>query len=368
MPQLNSVVLSGGGTGGHIYPAIAVAQEIRQRYPDCTLLFIGAKGRMEMEKVPAAGFEIIGLDIRGFQRKALHKNLLLPIKLLSSLLQARRIMKKWKPDVVIGFGGYASGPTLKMAQWLKIPTVIQEQNSYPGKTNLILAKKANAFCVAYDHMDRFFPASRIYQTGNPIRSIIQSTNIPADELKKKWGLNPELTTLFVFGGSLGAKVLNDSMFEGLEAFQKQRIQLIWQCGKTHFQSLKEKLTNLDFPNVKLLDFIENMDEVYEMADLIVARAGALSISELCLVAKPVILVPSPYVAEDHQNKNAMALVEKGAAIRISESEARQKLVASILQLSKQPDHQKQLSEAIKKIAMPHATSSIVDVIEKVSHG
>lgn len=360
--SLERVIISGGGTGGHIYPAIAIAKAIQHQFPNCDILFIGAKGRMEMDKVPQAGFQIQGLTIAGFNRKSLLKNWNLPFKILSSLLGVRSMLKKFKPQVVIGVGGYASGPTLKMAQWMKIPTVIQEQNSYPGKTNLLLAKKAYAIAVAYDNMDRFFPQEKIVKTGNPVRTDIMNWRDKKSEGYHFYGLDASKKTVFIMGGSLGAKTLNDAVLKQLNAIKnRDDIQVIWQCGSTHFPILQQCLLP---ENLHLFSFIEKMDLAYAIADVIVSRAGATSISELSLVAKPTILVPSPNVSEDHQTKNAKALVEKEAAIMVADAEVSEQLWNRIFMLLEDEKLGERMSDSLHGFALPNATNEIVIICTK----
>lgn len=363
---IERVIISGGGTGGHIFPAIAIADEIKKRNPMAKVLFVGAKGKMEMEKVPQAGYKIEGLEIAGFKRKFTLSNFLLPFKILKSLLKARRIIKKFKPNLVIGVGGYASGPTLKMAQLIGIPTVIQEQNSFPGKTNRMLAKKTKYICTAYEGMEKFFPNSRVVLTGNPVRKeLTGESNCEREEAMRIFNLNSELPTVLVIGGSLGSKTLNRSMLHGVEEFNKKGVQLLWQCGKYYFDRLQDELIIKDTTNIHLHQFISHMNCAYAAADLIISRAGALSVSELSIVGKPVILVPSPNVSEDHQTKNAMALVEKNAALLVRDSDARKELVERALQLINDNERCQQLSNDIKKLEKPYAVIEIVDVCEKI---
>ena len=313
---MKKFILSGGGTGGHIYPAIAIADELKKRYPDAEFLFVGANDRMEMQRVPQAGYSIKGLQIAGIQRKLSLKNLLLPFKLLKSLYQARQIIQKFQPDAVIGTGGYASAPTLKAAQWLKVPYFIQEQNSFAGITNKWVSKKANKIFVAYQNMEKFFPKAKIQITGNPIReglTTIQDKNKNAFE---SFSLDENKFTLLVLGGSLGAKSINQLISSNLSFFQENEVQILWQCGKFYYDEYKEKQTEM----VQVRPFIENMNDAYAVADVIISRAGASSVSELCVVGKPVIFVPSPNVAEDHQTKNAQAIADEKAAILIKETE------------------------------------------------
>jgi UDP-N-acetylglucosamine--N-acetylmuramyl-(pentapeptide) pyrophosphoryl-undecaprenol N-acetylglucosamine transferase len=329
-------------------------------------LFVGAKGKMEMEKVPQAGYKIEGLEIAGFQRKFTFSNFLLPIKIAKSLLKARKIIKRFKPDLVIGVGGYASGPTLKMAQFIGIPTVIQEQNSFPGKTNRILAKKTKCICTAYEGMENFFPKTRVVLTGNPVRKeLTGESNCERQEAQKVFNLNPELPTVLVIGGSLGAKTLNESMLHGVEEFNAQGVQLLWQCGKHYFEHLQDELIAKDKSNIHLHQFISRMDCAYAAADIIISRAGAISVSELSIVGKPVILVPSPNVSEDHQTKNAMALVDKNAALLVRDADARKVLVDEALKLIIDSNRCQQFSRAIKTLEKPNAVAEIVDMCEKI---
>jgi UDP-N-acetylglucosamine--N-acetylmuramyl-(pentapeptide) pyrophosphoryl-undecaprenol N-acetylglucosamine transferase len=363
--MINRVIISGGGTGGHIFPALAIADEIKKRNPKAAILFIGARGRMEMEKVPQAGYEIIGLPIAGLQRKLTWKNLLLPYKLIRSFYLVLSIIKKFKPDLVIGVGGYASGPTLQMAQFLNIPTLIQEQNSFPGKTNKILAKKAKSICVAYPGMDRFFPKEKVQYTGNPVRANL-ATDLTAlrTEAAAFFSLAAAKPTILVIGGSLGALTLNESIWSGLTQIQEKDVQVLWQCGKLYeskFIDGHEKLP----PQVKLLSFIQRMDFAYAIADIIISRAGALSVSELALVGKPCILVPSPNVAEDHQTKNALSLVDQKAAILVKDVAARATLIETCFDLLANEAKQLELSQNLQNLALPQATQSIVDICEKV---
>ncbi len=361
MKQSVNILVSGGGTGGHIYPAIAIANEIKQRYPKANFLFVGAKDRMEMEKVPQAGYEIKGLWITGIQRKLTMKNLLFPFKLLSSLWNARKIIKKFNPDVVIGTGGFASGPTLQMANRKKIPTVVQEQNSYPGITNKLLAKKATTICVAYDGLERFFPKEKIVKTGNPVRQdLLQNATGNDAEAKEFFKLDTDKKTVLVLGGSLGARAINRLIEGQLDWFEENEVQLIWQTGKLYVEEYKK----YDGKNVQVHAFLNNMNFAYKVADIIVSRAGASSISELCIVSKPVIFIPSPNVAEDHQTKNAMAVVSKDAAILCKENEL-DTFQEKLEKLIKSDEKQVALSKNMKQLALPNATKDIVNEIEKL---
>ena len=354
-------ILSGGGTGGHIYPAIAIANELKAKFPDAEFLFVGAQDKMEMQKVPQAGYEIKGLWIAGLQRKLTLQNLMFPLKLATSLLESRRIIKQFKPNVVIGTGGFASGPLLQAAGGAGIPTVIQEQNSFPGITNKILSKKANAICVAYQNLERFFPKEKIVLTGNPVRQDLIDIESKRNEAIAFYGLDPNKKTLLVLGGSLGARRVNQLIEKELENILSQDVQVIWQCGKLYFEEYKKH----NQQNVRVVDFIERMDFVYAAADVIISRAGASSVSELCIVGKPVIFIPSPNVAEDHQTKNAQAIVDANGAILLKESELDSQFSIVFEALLKDEEKQKELSANIKKLAMPNATKVIVDQIVKL---
>ncbi len=363
--MLDRIVISGGGTGGHIYPAIAIADEIKRRNPRSKILFVGAMGKMEMEKVPQAGYKIEGLKIAGFQRSFSLSNFLLPFKLVKSLLKARRILNKFKPQLVIGVGGYASGPTLKMANLLGIPTLIQEQNSFPGKTNRILAAKAEAICTAYDNMDAFFPKEKIILTGNPVRKEFQSEHNVYEEAINYYQLDKTKKTLLVIGGSLGAKTLNKSVMSYLDELREANIQVIWQTGKNYYSAISDSLQEEDTSHVRVMQFINRMELAYAAADVIISRSGALSVSELSIIGKPIILVPSPNVAEDHQTKNAMSLVEKNAALIVKDEEARETLIPEAIALLKNEKLQKELAKELKKLEKPEAVVEIVDVCENI---
>lgn len=354
-------ILSGGGTGGHIYPAIAIANELKRRHPKAEFLFVGAKDKMEMEKVPQAGYEIEGLWISGLQRKLTLKNLMFPLKLISSLLRARQIAKQFKPNVAIGTGGFASGPLIKMAASAKIPCVLQEQNSYAGITNKLLASKAKRICVAYDGMEQFFPKEKIIKTGNPVRSDLVDLKVDKKEAIDFFDLNANKKVILIIGGSLGARRVNQLIEKELGFFENQEVQLIWQCGKLYYEDYKQHDSN----SVKVLAFLNRMDYAYAAADIIISRAGAGSVSELCLVGKPVLFIPSPNVAEDHQTKNAKALVSKDAALMLKESELDTEFEKSFANLMDSVDTQNKLSTNIKELAMPKATEQIVDEIEKL---
>ena len=361
MKQSINIIISGGGTGGHIYPAIAIANEIKLRYPEAKILFVGAKDKMEMEKVPQAGYEIKGLWISGIQRKLTLKNLSFPFKLISSLLKAGSIIRKFKPDIAIGTGGFASGPTLMVASRKGIPTLIQEQNSYPGITNKLLSKKAKLICVAYDNLERFFPADKIIKTGNPVRQDLLSIHNKTAEAKEFFKLDKSKKTVLVLGGSLGARRINQLIEEQLAFFKDQEIQIIWQCGTLY---VEEYLKYSQKENVQVHQFLNRMDLAYAAADIIISRAGASSVSELCIVGKPTIFIPSPNVAEDHQTKNAKSIADKHGAILLKESELD---TFSIVfeTLLKDKGKQQNLSENIKELALPSATNDIVNQIEKL---
>lgn len=354
-------ILSGGGTGGHIYPAIAIANELKLQFPDAEFLFVGAQDKMEMQKVPQAGYEIKGLWIAGLQRKLTLQNLMFPLKLATSLLESRRIIKQFKPNVVIGTGGFASGPLLQAAGSAGIPTVIQEQNSFPGITNKLLSKRANVICVAYEHLERFFSKEKMVLTGNPVRQDLIDIGSKKEEAITFYGLDPNKKTLLVLGGSLGARRVNQLIEKELQNMLSQDVQIILQCGKLYFEDYKK----YNQQNVRVVDFIERMDFVYAAADVIISRAGASSVSELCIVGKPVIFIPSPNVAEDHQTKNAQAIVDAKGAILLKESELDSQFSIVFEALLKDQGKQKQLSDNIKKLAMPNATKVIVDQIKKL---
>ena len=356
------IILSGGGTGGHIYPAISIANELKLRFPDSEFLFIGARDKMEMEKVPEAGYKIEGLWISGIQRKLTLKNLSFPFKLIVSLLRSRKILKQFKPDVVIGTGGFASGPLLQMATVKGIPSLIQEQNSYPGITNKLLGKKANKICVAYDGLERFFPTGKIIKTGNPVRQDLLSLEDKSIEAKDFFGLKHNKITLLVLGGSLGARRINELIVKKLDFFEEQNVEIIWQCGKLYF---KEYKIYGNIKDVQVHAFINRMDMAYAASDIIISRAGAGSISELCIVGKPVIFIPSPNVAEDHQTKNANAIVEKDGAILIKEGDLDVDFENNFALLNSSKEKQELLSKNIKKLALINATKDIVDEVEKL---
>jgi UDP-N-acetylglucosamine--N-acetylmuramyl-(pentapeptide) pyrophosphoryl-undecaprenol N-acetylglucosamine transferase len=354
-------ILSGGGTGGHIYPAIAIANELKARFPDAEFLFVGAQDKMEMQKVPQAGYKIKGLWISGIQRRLTFDNSLFPLKLLASLLKSRTIIREFKPDVVIGTGGFASGPLLQVAAMAGIPTVIQEQNSYPGITNKWLSKKANKICVAYENLERFFSKSKMILTGNPVRQDLIDIESKRAEAIQFFNLDSKKKTLLVLGGSLGARRVNQLIEKELKNLLSQNVQVIWQCGKLYFEDYKK----YDEHDVQVMAFIERMDLVYAAADIVISRAGASSVSELCIVGKPVIFIPSPNVAEDHQTKNAQAIVDRKGAIMLKETELDSQFGLVFEALLKDQGKQNQLSENIKQLAKPEATKQIVDEIVKL---
>ena len=359
--QVLRFILSGGGTGGHIYPAIAIANELKKRHPNAEFLFVGAKDRMEMEKVPQAGYKIEGLWISGLQRKLTLKNLMFPIKLISSLFKAGKIVSNFKPHAVVGTGGFASGPLLKVASGRGIPCVLQEQNSYAGITNKLLKDKVAKICVAYDGMEAFFPSDKIVKTGNPVRGDLVTKGKDKKEALDFFGLQADQSTLLVLGGSLGARRVNQLIAQKLDYFKDLGIQLIWQCGKLYFEEYKK----FNSENVKVLDFLNRMDHAYTASDFIISRAGASSVSELCIVGKPVLFILSPNVAEDHQTKNAMALVNEDAAIMVKEKDLDERFEAVFSGMFGSKEKQEKLGLNIKKLAMPNATASIVDEIEKL---
>lgn len=364
------VIISGGGTGGHIFPAVSIANEIKAKRPDAKILFVGAEGRMEMQRVPAAGYPIKGLPIAGFNRKNLLKNIPVLFKIMESRRMARRILRDFRPQVAVGVGGYASGPTLNVAESMGIPTLLQEQNSYAGVTNKLLAKKARKICVAYDGMSRFFPADKILFTGNPVRQNLLEGTVQKDDAVRNFGLVPGKRTILVIGGSLGARTLNESILGNLPLVKQQsNVQFVWQTGKYYSSVIKEELDRRGCPdNLKVMDFIADMKQAYAAADLVISRAGAGSISEFCLLGKPVILVPSPNVAEDHQTKNALALVQKNAALYVPDAEARRSLLP--LAINTVADHEKleTLSRNIIQLARPNAASDIADEVIKLAEG
>jgi len=360
------VIISGGGTGGHIFPAVSIANALKRIEPAIEILFVGANGRMEMEKVPAAGYEIIGLDIQGLQRKALLKNIALPFKILKSLWKARSVIKSFKPDIAVGVGGYASGPLLYAAGQMDVPYLIQEQNSYAGITNKRLGSTAKKICVAFEGMERFFPADKLMLTGNPIRK--ESVNIAGkrEEGINSFGLSPAKKTILVTGGSLGAGTLNKSMLAGLQKLIDADVQLIWQTGKYYYQSVVEQVGKKKHQNIRITEFLNRMDLAYAAADIIISRAGAGTIAELCVVGKPVILVPSPNVAEDHQTMNASALVKINAAVLITDLNAEEKLIDEALNLLNNRQRIIELGNNISKLALPDADEVIAKEVLKIA--
>lgn len=374
------VIVSGGGTGGHIFPAISIANAIRQQRPDAKILFVGAEGRMEMQRVPDAGYEIIGLPVAGFDRKRLWRNVGVIIKLLRSQWKARKIIKQFKPQVAVGVGGYASGPTLKTAAMMKIPTLIQEQNSYAGVTNKLLAKNAHKICVAYEGMERFFPKEKIILTGNPVRQTLLSQKVSREEAANHFGLDAQRKTILIIGGSLGARTLNETMIAGLDLIkQHPEIQFIWQVGKVYIEQVKTTLAEYSdkpvcnqhvegLPNLYVNDFIKSMEYAYAASDLVVSRAGAGSISEFCLLGKPVILVPSPNVAEDHQTQNALALVNRNAALYVKDSEANQQLMNLAIETVRDDDKLKELGKNILDMALPNSAEIIASEVLRLADG
>ncbi len=358
------IIISGGGTGGHVYPALAIANALKRRDKDIELLFVGAKGKLEMEKVPKAGYPIEGLWISGFHRKLTLRNLMFPFKLLSSLVKAWGIVRRFKPDVAVGVGGYASGPLLEMAARRGVPILIQEQNSHAGVTNRILSKKATVICTAYHGMEKVFPKDKINLTGNPVRTDIINLEGKRGEALAHFGFDPNKKTLFVMGGSLGAKTVNESLKAELDLLKRDDIQVLWQAGRLYIEEYAPLVK--DYPNIKITAFIDRMDLAYAMADVVVSRAGALSISELCLVGLPTILVPSPNVAEDHQTHNAMALVDKEAAILVKDKEAKALLVKKALHLLEDSAMQQNLSVNIKKLGRPEAANEIAAEVLRIA--
>jgi len=361
LPEVR-VIISGGGTGGHIFPAIAIADAIRQAEPSARILFVGAEGRMEMEKVPAAGYDIEGLWISGFQRSFTFRNLMIPFKIIHSTLKARRIIRKFRPDAAVGVGGYASGPTIRAAASMGIPTILQEQNSYPGITNKMLSGKARKICVAYSGMEKYFPADKIIITGNPVRKDIVNQKYLRAEALQHFGLDPLKPVILAVGGSLGARTINQSILNGLKELADENIQLIWQTGKLFSDQAAQAVKPFEDNGFRQLAFISRMDLAYAVADVVISRAGAIAISELCITAKPVILVPSPNVAEDHQTKNAMALVSKQAAIMVTDAEAPSRLVMETILLIRDKERMNQLGHNISLLAQQESAQRIAGII------
>ena len=360
------IIISGGGTGGHIFPAISIANAIKAEYPDAEILFVGALDRMEMQRVPAAGYKIEGLPICGFDRKHLLKNIKVLFKIWKSQQMAKKIIRDFKPQVAVGVGGYASGPTLNKAAAMGIPCLIQEQNSYAGVTNKLLAKKAAKICVAYDGMERFFPAEKTILTGNPVRRALLDTKITREEAIKSFDLDPAKKTILLVGGSLGARTINESVLQHLDLVKTSDVQFIWQTGSFYRESIAERLKGETIPNLKVTDFISDMGAAYKAADLVISRAGASSISEFCLIGKPVILVPSPNVAEDHQTKNALALSTKQAAIHVKDAEAPATLLPLALKIVHDDAQLKSLSENVLKLALPNSAEIIAKEVIKLA--
>lgn len=364
--QSLKVIISGGGTGGHIFPAIAIADAVKSKVPDAEILFVGAKGKMEMERVPQAGYKIEGLWISGIQRSLTVKNLAFPLKLISSMAKANSIVRMFKPDVAVGVGGYASGPLLKVASAKKIPSLIQEQNSYPGITNRLLAPKVSKVCVAYEGMERWFSKDKIVMTGNPVRDEVVNLEGKKPEACTFFGLKTDKPTLLVVGGSLGARTINQSIHKNLQLFKDAGYQLIWQTGKLYGETAYDAVRELDYEGIKTFKFIDRMDLAYAIADTVVSRAGAMSVSEICLAQKPAILIPSPNVAEDHQTKNARALADKGAAILVADKDAEQILGDEIKELLGNKDKQAALSANAGKMAHTNAAEKIADEVIKLA--
>lgn len=360
------IIISGGGTGGHIFPAISIANAIKVKYPEAKILFVGALGKMEMQRVPAAGYDIKGLPICGFDRKHLLKNIAVLFKIWKSQNMAKKIIKDFKPMAAVGVGGFASGPTLNMCAKKGIPCLIQEQNSYAGVTNKLLAKKADKICVAYEGMERFFPADKILMTGNPVRQNVLDTSISQEDARKKFGLAPNKKTILLVGGSLGAKTINESVLQNLNKIKECGFQFIWQTGKYYQTFITEQMQDKNVPNLKFMDFISDMGAAYKAADLVISRAGASSISEFCLIGKPVILVPSPNVAEDHQTKNAMALVNKDAAIYVKDQEAPKVLIDKAIETVGNEKKLTSLSDNIKKLGLKNSADVIADEVIKLA--
>lgn len=367
MEEKIRIIISGGGTGGHIFPAVSIANALKEQHPDIEILFVGAEGRMEMNRVPAAGYQIIGLPVAGFDRKHLWKNIGVLIKLIRSQLKARQIIKNFKPHAAVGVGGYASGPTLKVAGMMGIPTLIQEQNSYAGVTNKLLAKKACKICVAYEGMERFFEKDKIILTGNPVRQGLLNHTLNRETAVQSFGLDPQKKTILIVGGSLGARTINNCVMHGLDKIKSSGVQFIWQTGKFYIDEAKATVAKEgELPMLHTTDFISDMAAAYSAADLVISRAGAGSISEFCLLQKPVILVPSPNVAEDHQTKNALALVNKEAALYVKDMEAEEKLLDLAIRTVQQPETLTKLSTNIAKLAFKDSANVIAKEVYKLA--
>ena len=360
------VIISGGGTGGHIFPAVSIANAVKDLRPDAKILFVGALGRMEMQRVPAAGYDIKGLPIQGFDRKNLLKNVKVLYKIWKSQRMARQIIKEFRPQVAVGVGGYASGPTLNMAAAQGIPCLLQEQNSYAGVTNKLLAKKAAKICVAYEGMERFFPAEKIMLTGNPVRQQLLESTVTREAAVRSFGLDPEKKTILLVGGSLGARTINESVLQHLDLIKNGDVQFIWQTGKFYSAEIAERLKGHEMPQLKVLDFISDMAAAYKAADLVISRAGASSVSEFCLLGKPVILVPSPNVAEDHQTKNALALVHRDAALYVKDAEAKEKLLPLAIATVHDDAKLESLSKNVLKLALPDSARIIAQEVIKLA--
>ena len=361
------VIISGGGTGGHIFPAVSIANAIKELRPDTDILFVGAEGRMEMQRVPAAGYPIKGLPVAGFNRKNPFKNIPVLIKLFKSQRLARKIVKEFRPHVAVGVGGYASGPTLKVAGSMGIPTLLQEQNSYAGVTNKLLSKQAKVICVAYEGMERFFDKNKIIITGNPVRQGLQDHPLTREEAILSFNLNPQKQTILILGGSLGARTINQCLMENLDQIQSSDVQFIWQTGKIYIEEARKDVAEKgELPMVHVTDFISDMATAYRAADLVISRAGAGSISEFCLLQKPVILVPSPNVAEDHQTKNALALVNKNAALYVKDNEAKKLLIDKAIEVVNQPELLKNLSKNIAELAFTDSANVIAKEVIKLA--
>lgn len=359
------IIISGGGTGGHIYPAVAIANELREQNPDVEILFVGAEGKMEMEKVPREGYKIVGLPIAGINRSDLLANIGFPFKVINSLRIARRVIKDFAPDAVVGVGGYASGPTLIAAGWMGIPTLIQEQNSYAGVTNKLLAKRAKQICVAYPNMEKFFPSGKILITGNPVRKDISESKISKLEASNKFGLSPDKTTVLIIGGSQGARSINEAILNGIHKIIDAGIQVVWQTGKGFLEKARNVMADISADQLYISDFIYDMPAAYAAADVVASRAGALSVSELSLVGKPTILVPFPHAAEDHQTQNAMSLVNANAAKLVVDKAASEELVSVILALALDEKVQAELAENILKFGKPNAGKDIASEVLKI---
>ncbi len=367
MKENLKIIISGGGTGGHIFPAVSIANAIKEILPDTDILFVGAEGRMEMHRVPAAGYPIKGLPVAGFDRKNLLKNIPVLIKLFKSQRMAKRIIKEFHPHAAVGVGGYASGPTLKVAGAMGIPTLLQEQNSYAGVTNKLLAKQAKKICVAYEGMERFFDKEKIILTGNPVRQGLRTHSITREEAIKTFGLNPEKKTILILGGSLGARTINQCLMENLDSIKQSDVQFIWQTGKIYIEEVRTAVSKAGkLPMLHVTDFISDMATAYSAADLVISRAGAGSISEFCLLEKPVILVPSPNVAEDHQTKNALALVNKNAALYVKDTEAKEQLIGKAIETVNQSELLNNLSKNIAKLAFTDSANVIAKEVIKLA--